>query len=437
MAAYGENLMATHTGQEGPPLSRRGARSERAAARTLLVVCRVAGVSRSAACEARRRRGASEPPRRRSGPVGAMTDSELLAEIRAVLATSPFVGESHRKVWARLRRRGVCTSRKRVLQLTRGAGLLARTARVRKRAQRLHEGTITVTVPDTLWATDATEGWSEEGRCAVFVMIDHASGEAWADAGLRMDRFAAADLLREVTTERFGSVAAAVAAGLAPALRRRTMLSLRALPGRDRPPRHRPLPRLPLRARDQRLRGEVHPDPQGADPLARALRHLRGAPRRHPPLRGHLQPRVAARTPRLPHPNRGTRAPPRPRTSGRGMIALFTRVSGELGPGHAAVGRRADRRQPSERARRCAAARRSMSNAGPTPCRPGGTEEYVWPTLYCAPGGSMPSLSAVAREASSWMSGWTSSQGWRKSWELVQVDGFQRLPTTGTIRSCR
>jgi transposase InsO family protein len=46
-------------------------------------------------------------------------------------------------------------------------------------------------------------------------MIDHASGEAWADAGLRMDRFAAADLLREVTTERFGSVDAAVAAGLA------------------------------------------------------------------------------------------------------------------------------------------------------------------------------------------------------------------------------
>jgi putative transposase len=95
------------------------------------------------------------------------------------------------------------------------AGLLAPTASVRKRAQRLHDSTITVTVPDTLWATDATEGWTEEGRCAVFVMIDHASGEAWADAGLRMDRFAAADLLREVTTERFGSVDAAVAARLA------------------------------------------------------------------------------------------------------------------------------------------------------------------------------------------------------------------------------
>jgi len=76
----------------------------------LAVVCRVAGVSRSAACEQRRRRDISEPPRRRPGPVGAMSDSELLAEIRDVLAASPFVGEGHRKVWVRLRRRGVCTS---------------------------------------------------------------------------------------------------------------------------------------------------------------------------------------------------------------------------------------------------------------------------------------------------------------------------------------
>jgi putative transposase len=107
-----------------------------------------------------------------------MSDRELLTEIRDVLATSPFVGEGHRKVWARLRRRGVRTSRKRVLRLTREAGLLSPTGRVRKRAQRLHDGTITVSVPDTLWATDATEGQTEEGRCAVFVMIDHASGLA-------------------------------------------------------------------------------------------------------------------------------------------------------------------------------------------------------------------------------------------------------------------
>ncbi len=70
-------------------------------------------------------------------------------------------------------------------------------------------------IPDTLWATDATKGWSDEGRAAVFCVIDHASGEAWCDAALRMDRFAAADLLREVCIERFGSVERAVCDGLA------------------------------------------------------------------------------------------------------------------------------------------------------------------------------------------------------------------------------
>ena len=185
----------------------------------LTTVCRVAGVSRSAAHEQRRRRCVSAfevPARRRPGPVGALADAELLAEIRRDLAESPFVGEGHGKVWARLRHQGIGTSRKRVLRLTREAGLLAPTPQLRKRSQHLHEGTITVEVPDTLWATDATEAWTRrEGRCAVFVLVDHASNEVWYDAARRMDRFAAADLLREVCAERFGSVERAVAAGLA------------------------------------------------------------------------------------------------------------------------------------------------------------------------------------------------------------------------------
>ena len=61
----------------------------------LSVVCRVAGVSRSAAHEQRRRRDTSEPLRRRPGPIGAMSDSELLSEIRDVLVKSPFTGEGH------------------------------------------------------------------------------------------------------------------------------------------------------------------------------------------------------------------------------------------------------------------------------------------------------------------------------------------------------
>lgn len=146
-----------------------------------------------------------------------MPDLELRREIHRVIEDSPFVGEGHRKITARLRReRDVCTARKRVLRLMREDGVLAPTAKVRKRAKRLHAGTITVDRPDTLWATDATEGFSDQdGRCAVFVIVDHGSGELFFDAAPRMDRFAAADLLREVTTERFGSVERAVAAGLA------------------------------------------------------------------------------------------------------------------------------------------------------------------------------------------------------------------------------
>jgi hypothetical protein len=51
----------------------------------LKTVCRVAGVSRSAACEQRHRRRVSAdvvPARRRPGPVGALSDAELLVEIR-------------------------------------------------------------------------------------------------------------------------------------------------------------------------------------------------------------------------------------------------------------------------------------------------------------------------------------------------------------------
>lgn len=118
-----------------------------------------------------------------------MSDDELLTAIREVIAASPFIGEGHKKICARLRARGIRTSRKRVLRLTREAGLLAPTPQVRKRTRRLHDGTITVEVPDTLWATDATEAHTRhDGRCAVFAIIDHASGEAWLDAAPRMDR---------------------------------------------------------------------------------------------------------------------------------------------------------------------------------------------------------------------------------------------------------
>ena len=54
------------------------------------------------------------------GPKPKFLDAELLNAIRADLAASPFTGEGHRKVWARLRiMRDIRVSRARVLRLMR------------------------------------------------------------------------------------------------------------------------------------------------------------------------------------------------------------------------------------------------------------------------------------------------------------------------------
>jgi hypothetical protein len=75
-------------------------------------VCRIWHVARASVY----RRRCPQPDRQRRGPVGPLPDPELTAAIRAVLAASPFHGEGHRKVWARLRLKGIRTSLRRVLR---------------------------------------------------------------------------------------------------------------------------------------------------------------------------------------------------------------------------------------------------------------------------------------------------------------------------------
>jgi hypothetical protein len=74
-------------------------------------VCRVWGVGRAGIYRGRRAAMAPPAPRRRPGPVGAMSDADLVEAIRQVLADSPFHGEGFRKVWARLRHAGLRTSK--------------------------------------------------------------------------------------------------------------------------------------------------------------------------------------------------------------------------------------------------------------------------------------------------------------------------------------
>ena len=82
-------------------------------------VCRIRGVARARVRRWREAANRPEPPRRRPGPEGPMSDAALVAEIRAVLAASPFHGEGCRKVWARLRHRGVRSSKERVRRVRR------------------------------------------------------------------------------------------------------------------------------------------------------------------------------------------------------------------------------------------------------------------------------------------------------------------------------
>jgi putative transposase len=103
-------------------------------------VCRAWGAARATVYR-RRLPPPTEPPRR-PGPIGPMPDADLAAAIRAVLAASPFHGEGHRKVWARLRHAGVRTSKRRVLRLMRAHGLLAPSRGGAPRGPRAHDGTI-------------------------------------------------------------------------------------------------------------------------------------------------------------------------------------------------------------------------------------------------------------------------------------------------------
>ncbi len=115
----------------------------------LALVCRVWRLARSGVY-----RHLSAPlAMQRRGPLGAMSDDALTTAIQGVLAASPFHGEGHRKVWARLRYAGTRTSLRRVLRLMRQNNLLAPTRVGSPRGPRNHDGTIIPDTVDMMWGT--------------------------------------------------------------------------------------------------------------------------------------------------------------------------------------------------------------------------------------------------------------------------------------------
>jgi len=180
----------------------------------LAAVCRAWRAPRATVY--RRRVPPLPQPLQRPGPVGPMPDAALLVAIRAVVAASPFHGEGHRKIWARLRVAGVRTSKRRVLRLMRENDLLAPSRVGSPRGPRSHDGTIIPETVDTMWGTDLTTTIIGEGPVAVFIAIDHCSAECVGiHAAQRATRFEALEPIRQGVRERFGGFARNIARGLA------------------------------------------------------------------------------------------------------------------------------------------------------------------------------------------------------------------------------
>ncbi len=182
-------------------------------------VCDGLGVARSSFYAWRRQQARTDPPPppSRRGPKPAISEAAVLSAIRADLARSPWIGEGHRKVWARLRvLDGLRIARKRVLRLMRENGLLSPHRHLPHR-DAAHDGRITTAAPNLMWGTDATQiPTVQDGKVWLFAVVEHWNAEAmgWHVAKIG-DRYAAAQAVGMAVKTVFGAVAGGIARGVA------------------------------------------------------------------------------------------------------------------------------------------------------------------------------------------------------------------------------
>lgn len=148
-----------------------------------------------------------------------VSDDAVVAAIREILAAAPeesFYGEGYRKIWARLRMKGVVADKDRVRRLMGEHDLLAPTRTGKPRGPRAHDGSIIPLMPNVMWGTDATAAWtSEQGQVTVFAVMDHHTGECLGiHAAKYGNRHEALEPIRQAVKSVYGGYDYQVTAGL-------------------------------------------------------------------------------------------------------------------------------------------------------------------------------------------------------------------------------
>lgn len=179
-------------------------------------VCDTLDVPRSSFYEKKRGKRSKGRKAKKRGPEPAVSDEKLLVLIKKDLAASPFIGEGHRKVWARLKfGQGIKVSRKRVLRVMRENNLLSPYRRPPK-PEREHDGEIITHEPNVMWGTDGAKVFTRmEGWGWIFVNVEHWNAECMGwHVCKKGDRFAACEPIAMGVMGEFGSVERGAARGV-------------------------------------------------------------------------------------------------------------------------------------------------------------------------------------------------------------------------------
>jgi putative transposase len=160
---------------------------------------------------------ANRKGRSQRGKRPLVSDEDLLTAIKTEIEDSPFQGEGHRKLHARLRRfRQLRVGRNRVLKIMREQKLLSPYRSIQGK-ENPHDGRITTSLPNVMWGTDASKVFTlEDGWVWFFGVLEHWNGEClgW-NISKKGDRFAAIEALTQSIEKVFGETTSGIARGLA------------------------------------------------------------------------------------------------------------------------------------------------------------------------------------------------------------------------------